>query len=107
MSALRVGMAGYAFMGKAHSQAWRNAPRFFDLPLSPSLSVLCGRSSGPLQAAAAAYGFSDVETSWERLVTRDDVDVVDICVPGDARASIAIAPWRRASMSEAVLGSGG
>lgn len=91
MSALRVGMVGYAFMGKAHSQAWRNAPRFFDLPLSPSLSVLCGRSAGPLSEAAAAYGFSSVETSWERLVTRDDVDVVDICVPGDAHAPIAIA----------------
>jgi predicted dehydrogenase len=91
MSALRVGMVGYAFMGKAHSQAWRNAARFFDLPLSPSLSVLCGRSAGPLSEAAAAYGFSSVETSWERLVTRDDVDVVDICVPGDAHAPIAIA----------------
>jgi len=118
MSALRVGMAGYAFMGKAHSRAWRNAPRFFDLPLSPSLSVLCGRSSGPLQAAAAAYGFSDVETSWERLVTRDDVDVVDICVPGDAHASIAIAALEAGkhvlcekplanTVPEAVLGSGG
>jgi predicted dehydrogenase len=91
MSALRVGMVGYAFMGKAHSQAWRNAGRFFDLPLSPSLSVLCGRSAGPLRAAAAAYGFASTETSWERLVVRDDVDVVDICVPGDAHAPIAIA----------------
>jgi predicted dehydrogenase len=52
MKDLRVGMVGYAFMGKAHSQAWRNAPRFFDLPLRPELAVLCGRSAEPLRAAA-------------------------------------------------------
>jgi predicted dehydrogenase len=68
MTELRVGMIGYAFMGKAHSQAWRNAPRFFDLPLSPSLAVLSGRSSGPLRDAAAAYGFADTETDWQRRV---------------------------------------
>jgi predicted dehydrogenase len=91
MKELRVGMIGYAFMGKAHSQAWRNAPRFFDLPLRPSLAVLCGRSSGPLRDAAAAYGFADTETDWQRLIARDDVDVIDICVPGDAHAAIAVA----------------
>jgi predicted dehydrogenase len=91
MKELRVGMVGYAFMGKAHSQAWRNAARFFDLPLRPSLAVLCGRSSGPLRDAAAAYGFADTEPDWQRLIARSDVDVVDICVPGDAHAAIAVA----------------
>jgi predicted dehydrogenase len=91
MTDLRVGMVGYAFMGKAHSQAWRNAPRFFDLPLRPQLAVLCGRSAEPLRAAADRYGFADTETDWRQLVARDDVDVVDICVPGDAHAAIAVA----------------
>src|ERR1700756_1422816 len=91
MTDLRVGMVGYAFMGKAHSQAWRNAPRFFDLPLRPQLAVLCGRSAELLRAAADRYGFADTETDWRQLVARDDVDVVDICVPGDAHAAIAVA----------------
>jgi predicted dehydrogenase len=91
MTELRVGMVGYAFMGKAHARAWRDAPRFFDLPLRPSLAVLCGRSAGPLRAAADRYGFADTETDWRRLVARDDVDVVDICTPGDSHAAIALA----------------
>ena len=88
---LRVGMVGYAFMGAAHSQAWRNAARFFDLPLRPELAVLCGRSEQAVRAAADTQGWSDVETDWKRLVARDDIDVVDICTPGDSHAEIALA----------------
>ena len=91
MSELRVGMVGYGFMGKAHSQAWRNAPRFFDLPLRPELTALCGRDSAAVASAAETYGFSGWETDWERLIARDDIDVVDICTPGDTHADIAIA----------------
>jgi predicted dehydrogenase len=91
MEELRVGMVGYAFMGKAHALAWRNAPRFFDLPLRPTLAVLCGRSAGPLRAAADRFGFADTETDWRRLVARDDIDVVDICTPGDSHGAIAVA----------------
>ena len=88
---LRVGMIGYGFMGKAHAQAWRNAPRFFDLPLRPELTALCGRSSAAVEAAAENYGFASWQTDWRGLIARDDVDVVDICTPGDTHAEIAIA----------------
>jgi predicted dehydrogenase len=91
VSALRVGMVGYGFMGKAHSQAWRNAPRFFDLPLQPELTALCGRDSAAVASAAETYGFAGWETDWERLIAREDIDVVDICTPGDTHAEIAIA----------------
>lgn len=88
---LRVGMVGYAFMGAAHSQAWRNAPRFFDLPLRPEMTVLAGRNEEAARAAAAKLGWGDVETDWKALVGRDDVDLVDICTPGDTHAEIALA----------------
>jgi predicted dehydrogenase len=84
-------MVGYGFMGKAHAQAWRNAPRFFDLPLRPKLTALCGRSSSAVAAAAETYGFASWETDWHSLIARADIDVVDICTPGDTHAEIAIA----------------
>ncbi|MEU2350981.1 Gfo/Idh/MocA family oxidoreductase [Modestobacter sp. NPDC049651] len=88
---LRVGMVGHAFMGAAHSQAWRTAPRFFDLPLTPELAVLGGRDPATLAAAAGRLGWAATETDWRRLVTREDVDLVDVCTPGDTHAEIAIA----------------
>ncbi len=88
---LRVGMVGYAFMGAAHSQAWRTAPRFFDLPRTPELTALAGRNAVAAQAAADRMGWGSIETDWRRLVERDDIDLVDICTPGDTHAEIAIA----------------
>ncbi|MGY5117183.1 Gfo/Idh/MocA family protein [Streptomyces sp. 900105755] len=88
---LRVGMVGYAFMGAAHAHAWRTAPRFFDLPLRPELTAVCGRSAAEVRAAAARQGWSDTETDWKRLVERDDIDLIDICTPGDSHAEIALA----------------
>ncbi len=88
---LGIGMVGYAFMGAAHSQAWRTAGRFFDLPLEPDLAVLCGRDAAAATAAAAKLGWRSVETDWKQLLTRDDVDLVDVCTPGDTHAEIAIA----------------
>ena len=88
---LGIGMVGYAFMGAAHSQAWRTAPRFFDLPLTPRMAVLGGRTQGAVRAAAQRLGWADVETDWRRLVARDDVDLVDVVTPGDTHAEIAIA----------------
>ena len=88
---LGVGMIGYAFMGAAHSQAWRSAPRFFDLPMRLRMSVLAGRDEARAKAAADRYGWDDVETDWTRLLGRDDVDIVDICTPGDTHAEMAIA----------------
>ncbi len=88
---LRVGMVGYAFMGAAHSHAWRTAPRFFDLPLAPRMTAIAGRDPERVAAAAAKLGWESSETDWRRLVERDDIDLIDICVPGDLHAEIAIA----------------
>lgn len=88
---LRVGMVGYAFMGAAHSHAWRTAPRFFDLPLQPQLTALAGRNAESVRAAADKYGWDGAETDWRRLIDRDDIDLIDICTPGNTHAEIAIA----------------
>ncbi|MFD9430264.1 Gfo/Idh/MocA family protein [Streptomyces sp. NPDC060002] len=88
---LRVGMVGYAFMGAAHSQGWRTAGRVFDLPRRPVLAVICGRDPSAVRAAADRNGWAATETDWRALVARDDVDLVDICTPGDSHAEIAVA----------------
>ncbi|MCG8927106.1 Gfo/Idh/MocA family protein [Lentzea sp. CC55] len=84
-------MIGHAFMGAAHSQAWRVAPRFFDLPLRPVMSVLAGRDADRTAAAAERLGWAEAVTDWKAVLDRDDVHVVDICTPGDTHAEIAIA----------------
>jgi predicted dehydrogenase len=78
-------------MGVAHSHAWRTAPRFFDLPLSPELTVLAGRDAAAVTAAADRLGWASTETDWRRVVERADVDLVDICTPGNTHAELAIA----------------
>ncbi|HEU4997712.1 MAG TPA: Gfo/Idh/MocA family oxidoreductase [Lapillicoccus sp.] len=88
---LGVGMVGYAFMGAAHSQAWRTAGRFFDLPLAPAMTALCGRDPVAVAQAAERMGWASTETDWKDLVRRDDVGLVDVCTPGDSHAEIAIA----------------
>jgi predicted dehydrogenase len=88
---LGVGMVGYAFMGAAHSQAWRTAPRAFDLPLRPVLAALCGRDPEATAAAARRYGFDATETDWHALLEREDVQLIDVCTPGDSHAEIAVA----------------
>ncbi|AXJ08586.1 Gfo/Idh/MocA family protein [Arthrobacter sp. PM3] len=88
---LRVGMVGYAFMGAAHSHAWRTAPRFFDLPLRPELAAVAGRNADGVRAAAEKMGWASAETDWRALIERDDIDLIDICTPGNTHAEIAIA----------------
>lgn len=88
---LRVGMVGYSFMGTAHSHAWRNAPKFFDLPLRPEMAVLAGRDGPAVRNAADRLGWADTESDWRRLIERDDIDLIDICTPGNMHAEIAIA----------------
>lgn len=88
---LRVGMVGYAFMGAAHSHAWRNAHRFFDLPLTPEMTAIAGRNRSGVEQAAQRMGWASVETDWRELIKRDDIDLIDICTPGDTHAEIAIA----------------
>jgi predicted dehydrogenase len=88
---LGVGMVGYAFMGAAHSQAWRTAPHVFDLPLRHTMAALCGRDATAVRAAADRLGWAATETDWRALIERDDVDLVDVCTPGDSHAEVAIA----------------
>jgi predicted dehydrogenase len=89
--AIGVGMVGYAFMGRAHSHAWRTAARAFDLPMRPVMAVLAGREQAALEEAARRQGWAATETDWHALIARPDVSVVDICTPGSSHAEIAIA----------------
>lgn len=84
-------MVGAGFMGRAHSHAWRTAPRFVELPRHPRLAVLVGRDPERTTRAAATLGWDEAETDWRSAIDRDDVDLVDICSPGDSHAEIAIA----------------
>ena len=88
---LRVAMVGNGFMGAAHSQGWRVAPRFFDLPLQPTMDVLVGRNPSGVSAAAEKWGWSESSVDWREVVQRDDIDVIDVVTPGDSHAEIAIA----------------
>lgn len=88
---LGVGMVGYAFMGQAHSQAWRTVNAAFDLPYQVQMTAICGRSEDKVAAAAKKFGWSSYETDWRRLVERDDIGLVDICSPGGNHAEVAIA----------------
>ena len=86
-----IGMIGYSFMGVAHSQGWRNARSFFDPALTPELVAICGRDADAAGDVARRFGWQRVETDWRALIARDDVDLVDICTPGDTHAEIALA----------------
>jgi predicted dehydrogenase len=88
---LNVAMVGYEFMGRAHSNAWRQVGRFFDIPLEPVLKVICGRNRSALEEAANRLGWEEHATSWEEVVTRTDVDIVDVCTPGDSHLPIVLA----------------
>jgi predicted dehydrogenase len=89
--ALGVALIGYGFMGAAHSQAWRVAPRFFDLPVEPRMSVIVGRDRSRVEVAGDKLGWAETETDWQRVIERDDIDLVDICTPGSTHVEIAIA----------------
>ncbi len=91
VSPLRVAMIGHGFMGAAHSQGWRVAPRFFDLPAAPEMTLLVGRDASRAEAAARKWGWEQTETDWRAAVARDDIDVIDIVTPGASHAEIAIA----------------
>jgi predicted dehydrogenase len=91
MKKLNIAMIGYRFMGKAHSNAWRQVSRFFEPALEPVMKVVCGRNEEEVKKAAETYGWQEYATSWEEVVARNDIDVVDICTPGDSHSPIAIA----------------
>ena len=97
---LSVGLIGYNFMGKAHSNAWRQASRFFDLPAALRLKTICGRHPEKTAAAAAQLGWEQSATDWRAVVDDPEIDVIDITTPNDSHAAIAIAA---AEASKAVL----
>jgi predicted dehydrogenase len=96
--ALNVGMIGYGFMGRAHSNAYRKVGNFFDLDYQPVLKAACGRTRAKTEDFAQRWGYETVETDWKKLVARKDIDAIDICVPNDLHMEIAIAAAKAGKM---------
>src|SRR5437773_4161218 len=88
---LNLGMIGYGFMGRAHSNAYQKVNHFFDLEYKPILKAVCARDKGKAQAFADTWGYESVETDWKKLIARADIDAVDICTPNNLHKEIAIA----------------
>ena len=88
---LNIGLIGYGFMGRAHSNAFLHASRFFDVPYQPVLKAVCARNAERVKSFADNWGYESVETDWRKLVERKDVDLIDIASPNDTHAEIAIA----------------
>lgn len=88
---LGVAMVGYGFMGAAHSQGWRVAPRFFDLGAEPVMRTIVGRDPERVDAAREKFGWQQAATDWRAVIDDPDIDIVDICSPGSSHAEIAIA----------------
>lgn len=95
---LNIGLVGYGFMGRTHSNAFLQAGRYFDLPFQPVLKAVCARNPDRAQAFAANWGYESVETDWRKLVERKDIDLIDIASPNDTHAEIAIAAARAGKM---------
>lgn len=88
---LNVGLIGYGFMGRTHSNAYCKANHFFDLPYKPELKVICGLEDEAAKAFADQWGYASHTTDWKQVIADDDIDLVDICVPNNVHAEIAIA----------------
>jgi len=95
---LSVGLVGYGFMGRTHSNAFLQAPRFFDLPFQPLLAAVAARNRERLEAFARNWGYASAETDWRRLVERKDIDLIDIASPNDTHTEIAIAAAQAGKM---------
>jgi predicted dehydrogenase len=95
---LKIGLVGYGFMGRTHSNAFLQAPRFFNLPYRPVLAAVCARNRERLEAFAANWGYASTETDWRRLVERNHIDLIDIASPNDTHAEIAIAAAQAGKM---------
>src|SRR6185436_989914 len=91
MKKLNIGIAGYKFMGRAHSNAWKKAPLFFDLPVELVLKCACGRHEASLVDFAKKWGWEETETDWKKLISRPDLDIIDIALPQHLHYEIAIA----------------
>jgi len=91
MRELRIGLIGYKFMGRAHSNAWKKAPLFFELEAKPVLKVVCGRNRSAVKEFADNWGWEETETDWKKVIARDDIDIIDIALPQHLHYDIAIA----------------
>lgn len=98
MKQLRIGLIGYGFMGRAHSNAYRKVNHFFDLEYQPVLKAVCARNADNAAAFARKWGYESILTDWRKLVTRDDIDAIDICTPNNSHAEIAIAAAKAGKM---------
>ncbi len=103
---LNIGIVGYGFMGKTHSNAFRQVSKFFDVPYEPVLKAICARNRARAEAFQQNWGYESVETTWKNLIERKDIDVIDIASPNDTHAEIAIAAARagKAVLCEKPLG---
>jgi predicted dehydrogenase len=106
---LNIGMVGYGFMGRTHSNAFLQAGRYFDLAYQPVLKAVCARNAARAEAFAANWGYASTETDWRKLVDRKDIDLIDIASPNDTHAEIAIAAAKAGKivMCEKPLGRNG
>jgi predicted dehydrogenase len=95
---LNIGMIGYGFMGRAHSNAYKQVGQFFDLPYEVVLKAACARDAAKVKAFADNWGYQSIETDWRKLLQRKDIDCVDICTPNNAHAEIAIAAAQAGKM---------
>jgi predicted dehydrogenase len=95
---LNIGMIGYGFMGRAHSNAYRRVPNFFDLPFEPVLKAVCARDRDKAKAFADQWGYESVEADWRKLVERKDIHAIDICTPNNLHKEIAIAAAEQGKM---------
>lgn len=99
MAQIKVGMIGYGFMGRAHTNAFKRVPDFFpELKFKPVLQAACGRNLENVNAFAAQWGYASVETDWRKLLERKDIDAVDICAPNDRHKEIALAAASQGKM---------
>ncbi|HUG17912.1 MAG TPA: Gfo/Idh/MocA family oxidoreductase [Planctomycetaceae bacterium] len=97
-SPLNIGLIGYGFMGRTHSNAYRQAPQFFDCEIKPVLKACCARNEAKIKAFAENWGYESYETDWRKLIARDDIDAVDICTPNNLHKEIAIAAAKAGKM---------
>ena len=95
---LNVGMVGYGFMARAHSNAWSNVSHFFDTGYRPLLKAVAARDTDKAGAFAEMWGYERVENDWRKLVEAKDIDVIDVCVPNDLHAEISIAAAKAGKM---------
>jgi myo-inositol 2-dehydrogenase/D-chiro-inositol 1-dehydrogenase len=98
MKLLNIGLVGYGFMGRTHSNAFRQAPQFFTLPWRPVLKAVAARNEQRVKAFADNWGYESYETDWRKLVDRKDIDVIDIASPNDTHHEIAIAAAKAGKM---------